>query len=42
VAKYGVDNISCDTVENLRRAGFKMLREKNLVDDVVKAIATVK
>jgi len=28
VAKYGVDNINRDTVENLRKAGFKVLLEK--------------
>lgn len=42
VAKYGVDNINRDTVENLRKAGFKVLLEKNLVYDVVKAIVAVK
>jgi ubiquinone/menaquinone biosynthesis C-methylase UbiE len=42
VAKYGVDNINRDTVENLRKAGFKVLQEKNLVYDVVKAIVAVK
>jgi hypothetical protein len=29
-------------VENLRKAGFKVLQEKNLVYDVVKAIVAVK
>lgn len=42
VAKYGVDNINRDTVDNLRKAGFKVLQEKNLVYDVVKAIVAVK
>jgi len=42
VARYGVDNINRDTVENLRRAGFKAFEEKNLVYDVVKAIVAVK
>jgi len=41
VTKYGVDNINRDTVDNLRKAGFKV-QEKNLVYDVVKAIVAVK
>jgi len=42
VAKYGIDNINRDTVENLRKAGFNVKRERNLVYDVVKTIAAVK
>jgi len=42
VAKFGVDNINRDTVENLRKAGFKIQQERNLAYDVVKAIIAVK
>jgi len=42
VAKYGIDNINRDTVENLRKAGFKIQLERNLAHDVVKAIVAVK
>lgn len=42
VSKYGVDNINRDTVENLRKAGFRVEQDKNLVCDVVKAIVAVK
>jgi len=42
IAKYGVGNINRDTVENLRRAGFKVKEERNLAYDVVKAIIAVK
>jgi len=42
IAKYGVDNINRDTVENLRKAGFKVKQERNLAHDVVKAIVAVK
>ena len=42
IAKYGVDNINRDTVENLRKAGFKIELERNLAYDVVKAILAVK
>lgn len=42
IARYGVDNINRDTVENLRKAGFKVKRERNLAYDVVKAIVAVK
>lgn len=42
VSKYGVDNINRDTVGNLRRAGFKVEQDRNLVYDVVKAIVAVK
>ncbi len=42
VSKYGVDNINRDTVGNLRRAGFNVEQDRNLVYDVVKAIVAVK
>jgi ubiquinone/menaquinone biosynthesis C-methylase UbiE len=42
IVKYGIDNINRDTVENLRKAGFKMVQDKNLAYDVVKAIVAVK
>lgn len=42
VSKYGVDNINRDTVGNLRRAGFEVEQDRNLVYDVVKAIVAVK
>lgn len=42
VAMLGVDNINRDTVENLRKAGFRVKRERNLAYDVVKAIVAVK
>jgi len=42
IFKYGIDNINRDTVENLRKAGFKMVQDKNLAYDVVKAIVAVK
>jgi len=42
VAKLGVDNINRDTVENLRKTGFKIQQEKNLAYDVVKAIVATK
>lgn len=41
-AKYGVGNINRDTVENLKRAGFKVKLERNLIYDVVKIIIAVK
>ncbi len=42
VARYGVDNINCDTVENLRKTGFKIQQDRNLAHDVMKAIVAVK
>lgn len=42
IAEHGVDNINRDTVENLRKAGFKVRQERNLAYDVVKAIVAVK
>jgi len=42
VAKYGLDNIDRDTVENFRRAGFKVKEERNIACDVVKAIVAIK
>lgn len=42
VTRFGVDNINRDTVESLRKAGFRVKQEKNLVYDVVKAIVAVK
>lgn len=42
IAKYGVDNIDRDTIENLRSAGFTVKQERNLAYDVVKAIVAVK
>jgi len=42
VAKYGVNNINRDTVENLRKVGFKVKEERNLAYDVMKAIVAVK
>jgi len=38
VARVGVDNINRDTVANLRKAGFKVLKERNIAYDVVKVI----
>ena len=42
VSRYAVDNINRDTVDNLRKAGFNVEQDKNLVCDVVKAIVAVK
>ncbi len=42
VAKYGIDNINRDTVGNLRKAGFKILQDKNVAYDIVKTIVAVK
>lgn len=42
IARSGVDNINRDTVENLRKAGFRIERERNLAYDIVKAIVAVK
>jgi len=42
VAKYGIDNVNRDTVESLRKAGFKILQDRNLAYDIVKAIIAVK
>jgi len=42
IARYGVDNINRDTVDNLRKAGFEVKLERNLAYDVVKAIVAVK
>jgi len=42
IAKYGVDNINRDTVENLRKVGFRIEQERNLAHDIVKAIVAVK
>jgi len=42
VAKYSVDNINRDTVEYLRKAGFRVEQDRNLVHDVVKAVVAVK
>lgn len=42
VTKYGVDNINRETVNNLRKAGFKIEQDRNLVYDIVKAIVAVK
>jgi len=42
VARLGVDNINRETVENLRKAGFKIEQERNIAYDVVKAIVAVK
>jgi len=42
IAKYSVENINRDTVENLRKAGFKVKQERDLAYDVVKAIVAVK
>jgi len=42
VAMLGVDNINRETVENLRKAGFKVEQEKNIAYDIVKAIVATK
>ena len=42
VSKYSVDNINRDTVDNLRKAGFRVEQDRNIVYDVVKAIVAVK
>jgi len=42
VTRFGVGNINRDTVENLKRAGFKIKQERNIAYDVVKAIVAVK
>lgn len=42
VAKYGIDNINRDTIENLRKAGFRIVQDKNLAYDIVKAIVASK
>jgi len=42
VARLGVDNINRETVENLRKAGFKVEQEKNIAYDIVKAIVATK
>jgi len=38
----GGENINRDTVRNVKNAGFKVVREKNLISDVVKVIIAVK
>lgn len=40
--RLGTGNINRDTVENLRKAGFKVKQERSLAYDVVKAIVAVK
>ncbi|HKZ93047.1 MAG TPA: class I SAM-dependent methyltransferase [Candidatus Bathyarchaeia archaeon] len=42
VARYGVDNINRDTVDVLRKVGFRIEHDRNLAYDVVKAIVAVK
>lgn len=42
VTRYGADNINRDTLDNLRKAGFRVEQNRNLVYDVVKAIIAVK
>jgi ubiquinone/menaquinone biosynthesis C-methylase UbiE len=42
IARVGIDNINRDTVQHVRRAGFKIEQERNLVYDVAKAIAASK
>jgi len=40
--RLGGENINRDTVKNVKNAGFKVVKEKNLVFDVVKVIVAVK
>lgn len=42
ISRYSADNINRDTVGNLRKVGFKVRQDRNLVCDVVKAIVAVK
>lgn len=42
IVRSGVDNINRDTVESLRKAGFRIEQERNLVHDIVKAIVALK
>lgn len=42
VTRFGVDNINRNTAENLRKAGFRVEQERNLVYDIVKAIVATK
>jgi len=42
VSRLGVGNIDRDTVQYLRRAGFKIEEERNITYDVVKAIVASK
>jgi len=42
IVRTGVDNINRDAVESLRKAGFRIEQERNLVYDIVKAIVALK
>lgn len=42
VAKYGIDNINRDTVQNLQKAGFKVKQERNVAYDILKVIVAEK
>jgi len=42
VTRLGVGNINRDTVENLRKVGFKIKQERNIAYDVIKAIVATK
>jgi len=42
VTRLGVGNINRDTLENLRKVGFKIKQERNIVYDVIKAIVATK
>jgi len=42
IVRSGVDNINRDAVESLRKAGFRIEQERNLVYDIVKAIVALK
>jgi len=41
-ARLGVGNINRDTVQTLRKVGFKIKQERNLAYDIVKAIVAAK
>lgn len=42
IVRSGVDNINRDAVESLRKAGFRIEQERNLVYDIVEAIVALK
>jgi ubiquinone/menaquinone biosynthesis C-methylase UbiE len=42
IARVGIDNMNRDTAQHVRRVGFKIEQERNLVYDVAKAIVASK
>jgi len=42
IIRFGTGNINRDTLENLRKAGFKIKQERNVIYDIVKVIVAAK